>query len=246
MEYIFLIPPVLIIVLVIVIILIFKVPGGKAEKYKNSDYAQMSGNNYRDSKRDLGVRGEYLTFLELEKLPGNKLLLANLYIPKKSHGFTEIDFVVLAETGIYVIESKNLSGTITGAEGEKFWSQVLTQKTQHSLYNPIWQNRGHMTALKNLLGFKSYSPFVSYIVFSDQSDIENVEIVSSNTYLVYRSSLFLHMRDQMSFRRKIFSQRDINSMYKVLSRYANPDERTKAAHLASVKANSQNDDYYLN
>jgi hypothetical protein len=61
-----------------------------------------------------GNYGEFLTFCCLEKLKGDHKLLTNVYLPKKDGSTTEIDLIMIDETGIYVFESKNYSGWIFG------------------------------------------------------------------------------------------------------------------------------------
>lgn len=42
--------------------------------------------------------------------------MTNLYLPKEDGSTTEIDLIMLSETGILVFESKNYSGWIFGDE----------------------------------------------------------------------------------------------------------------------------------
>ena len=75
-------------------------------------------------------------------------ILNNLYLSTKNSS-TEIDVVTIHETGIYVFESKNFSGWIYGGYKQKEWTQKL-EHFQNHFYNPIWQNKGHISALKNV------------------------------------------------------------------------------------------------
>lgn len=54
--------------------------------------------------------------------------MTNLYIPKRDGTITEIDLIMLSQTGIYVFESKNYSGWIFGDEKSKKWMQTLKNK----------------------------------------------------------------------------------------------------------------------
>ena len=84
--------------------------------YKRSDYRNASGNSFWAVVLNRGNYGEFLTFSYLEKLDGYHKLLTNLYIPKQDGSTTEIDLIMISETGIYVFESKNYSGWIFGDE----------------------------------------------------------------------------------------------------------------------------------
>ncbi|MDI3478424.1 MAG: hypothetical protein PWQ59_1949, partial [Thermoanaerobacterium sp.] len=48
---------------------------------------------------DKGNYGEFLTFSYLERLPEYKRLLTNIYVPKEDGTTTEIDLVMIEETG---------------------------------------------------------------------------------------------------------------------------------------------------
>ena len=84
----------------------------KTKKYEQSDYYLQTKTPYRRVQSDKGLHGEFLTFKCLESLLGYKKFLFNLYIPKEGGGTTELDVILLHESGIYVFESKNYSGWI--------------------------------------------------------------------------------------------------------------------------------------
>ena len=86
------------------------------------------------------------------------LCLRNLYLPTPE-GTAEIDLLYLTRKGIFVIESKNYTGWIFGREDQPEWTVSVyagrdwlgRMKTErHPLYNPIWQNAGHVRALEAL------------------------------------------------------------------------------------------------
>jgi len=116
-------------------------------RYKCSDYGAASGNSFASIMFNKGCKGEFLIFRILEKLPGYKKILANLYIPKTDGSTTEIDLVLVNSTGIYVIESKNLNGVIGGHEKEIMWTQSFGGGKKYKFYNPLLQNQGHISAV---------------------------------------------------------------------------------------------------
>ena len=80
-------------------------------------------------------------------------VLTDLTLPTKS-GTTQIDHVVLSRNGIFVIETKNMSGWIFGDADQARWTQVLYgSKYQHQ--NPLRQNYKHTKVVQNLLGIES-------------------------------------------------------------------------------------------
>ena len=93
--------------------------GPKYFTFQKSNYKQASGNTFVKTLLDKGNYGEFLTFIQLEKLNSSIKLLTNLYLPKSDGSTTEIDSLMLSETGLYVFESKNYSGWIFGDEKVK-------------------------------------------------------------------------------------------------------------------------------
>ena len=93
------------ILFVIVIILLLE-PILRRIKYRRSDYYKKTKNTYKQVMREKGLYGEYLISIYLNKLEGKKRILYNVYLEKEGGGTTEVDMILLHESGIYVIESK--------------------------------------------------------------------------------------------------------------------------------------------
>ena len=109
----------IIIVLVAVIILCLY-HWYEEEQYKKTEYYSETGNSYSEINNDKGLAGEFKTWEQLKGLPGYKKCLFNCYIPKRNGGTTEIDFILIHETGLYIFESKNYGGWIYGSENRRF------------------------------------------------------------------------------------------------------------------------------
>ena len=93
--------------------------------YKKSEYYSITHIPFLKVYFNKGRFGEYLTYTKLKSLKGYKRFLFNVYIPKDDGTFTEIDAIMLHESGIYVFESKNYDGWIFGSEAQKYWTQSL-------------------------------------------------------------------------------------------------------------------------
>lgn len=65
-------------------------------------------------------------------------------------GSTQIDHVVVSRFGLFVIETKNLQGRITGSERQPEWTQTLGQRT-FTFQNPLRQNYRHTQVLASAL-----------------------------------------------------------------------------------------------
>ena len=66
-------------------------------------------------------------------------------------GTTQIDHVFLSPYGIFVLETKNMSGWIFGSEKQAQWTQKLYKRT-FKFQNPLRQNYKHLKALEATLG----------------------------------------------------------------------------------------------
>ena len=163
------------------------------KQYEKTEYYTQTKTPYFQMIFDKGRLGEFYTYKNLKTLKGYKKYLFNLYLPKANGETTELDVVLLHESGIYVFESKNYSGWIFGTESQQYWTQTLptgrgrSQKNQ--FYNPIWQNKGHLKWLQTFLADQTL-PFYSYIVFSDRCTLKDITLTSGKHYVVNRYNLF--------------------------------------------------------
>lgn len=115
-------------------------------------------------------------------------LLNDIYLPKENGQTTQIDHLLISPKGIFVIETKNYKGWITGSEHSQYWNQTNYQR-KDKLYNPIWQNAGHIKALETILGdMASEIPIHSIIVFGKQATLKFKEPFK-NAFVIKSSDL---------------------------------------------------------
>ncbi len=77
-------------------------------------------------------------------------VLSDVILPLRG-STTQIDHVVLSRFGIFVIETKNMSGWIFGSPDQKMWTQVLKGGKKRRFQNPIFQNFAHIKAVQGAL-----------------------------------------------------------------------------------------------
>lgn len=207
----------------------------KYVKYKNSLYRSASGNSFFKTAFNKGNYGEFLTYYSLEKMEGKHKLLTNLYIPKKDGNTTEIDLVMISESGIFVFESKNFSGWIFGNERSKKWTQTFPNKKKFQFFNPIWQNNTHINALKNLMKLDNDNLYKSYIIFSERCTLKKITVQSKNVKVIKRNRLVCNIKSDVEDSPKRLSQVQIESIYKVLREYTLTEDQIKRAHVAAIK-----------
>ncbi len=173
---------------------------------------------------NLGPYGEFLTTKKAinacKETTTYFKILNNLYV-KSKNGSTEIDALMIHETGIYVFESKNFSGRIYGGYKQKEWTQKLGH-TQNHFYNPIWQNKGHITALKSVLG--NDLPYISIIVFSERCELKNVPNEIANLIIIQRNRLERRLVHEINRREKSITIKQVDEMYGKLLKHVNMEQ----------------------
>ncbi len=112
--------------------------------------------------RGRGLQGEWLIRWVI-KNKNNKVI--NNYIVEEYEGDShQIDHLVLNHNGLFVIETKNVSGRIYGEDSQKSWTQVLQYgKVKNKMYSPVKQNEAHVVSLKEFL--PDDLPIYSCVVF---------------------------------------------------------------------------------
>ena len=90
---------------------------------------------------------------------GAKLVLpSSTYVPfhnvtlRTPDGMTQIDHVFVSPYGVFVVETKNMSGWIFGSEKDKRWTQVFPSGQKSKFQNPLRQNYKHVKAVEEALG----------------------------------------------------------------------------------------------
>ncbi len=188
---------------------------------------------------DTGKTGERYICEVLKFLSGYKQILSNCYVPKDDGTFTEIDVILLHESGVYVLESKNYSGRISGSEDLREWIQFLPTSNGGSkkvtFLNPIIQNNVHVKWLRNYLDVGADFPLYSYIVFSDRCELERSILLSNNYIVINRRVLPLRIRRNAEKVGSRLSPAEIDSLYSKLYPLTQVTEEQKALHIKTVE-----------
>lgn len=103
-----------------------------------------------------GKRGErrVSSWLRSYLDPEDYRVLDDLMLQTPLGGTTQIDHVVLCRYGIFVIETKNMSGWIFGNAENATWTQTL-YRFKSRFQNPLRQNYGHVKVIQATLGLKA-------------------------------------------------------------------------------------------
>lgn len=162
----------------------------------------------------------------LSNLPKEQYKVVNDLMVLYNGHTVQIDHVVVSQYGIFVIETKNYHGSIYGGYDSEYWTQGLGGRS-YRFYNPIFQNKGHVDALRNMLGLEEYL-FVSIIAFS-----ENVEFKFQMTDRV----IYMHQVNAMiqSFREPLLSEEKVERIYQWLLALNIDSADARRQHVVNVR-----------
>ncbi len=171
------------------------------------------------NERGKGYYGEYLLLTALyQEIHGQCKILMNLNIPAGNGKTTEVDLVMLHESGIYVFEAKHYKGTIYGRYEDSTWTQYFRTQLNSHFPSPIRQNEYHIAALKRLF---PEIPIYSFIVFTNE-DIDVRVTGWENTGIIVCSlrNIGWHIDRINQLPTGCLSPEQINSLFDTLSIYS--------------------------
>lgn len=236
-----------VILLAIIIIIIAYTVRTKRQKeslYKKTEYYSQTKTPYKRIHSDKGRLGEFFIYEQLKTLDGYKRFLFNIYIPKENGDTTEIDVILLHESGIYVFESKNYSGWIFGTETQRYWTQTLPSRgykiKKNKFLNPVIQNEGHLKWLQHFLKNDSL-PFYSYIVFSNRCLLRKITLTSRKHCVINRYDVFSSVQMNALRIGTQLANREIDALYEKLYPLTQIDEAQKRRHIETVQQNKSDE-----
>ncbi|MFC4022320.1 NERD domain-containing protein [Oceanobacillus longus] len=161
----------------------------------------------------------------------------DLYIPTDGNKTTQVDHVVTSSYGIFVIETKHYNGWIFGNERNRYWTQVI-YKRKEKLFNPIWQNAGHIKSLENYLEIDKQL-FDSIIAFSNQSTFKFKEDFT-RAKVIHFTELRRTIKEKES---KVFSDEQLQAINNKLNKLIITNKKVKRQiskeHVNTVKTDVQ-------
>lgn len=170
----------------------------------------------------------------------------DVYVQKNNGDYSQLDVVLLSKSGVISIEVKDYAGVVYGhAESDK-WVQKKSFFNKREFYNPIKQNYGHITALKQNIrklplscGIDSI-PFYNMIVFYGSSRIRRIRGLNKFTYVIkpfwLRFTLWKIKKRSLKYNFNI-SNSDLSKISTMLRNayIENDTEEVRSTHLEMVK-----------
>lgn len=195
--------------------------------------------------KEKGVAGEtkLVAFIKAELQRGlYGHVFRNVYVPREDGSTSEIDIVLISVKGIFVIESKNYAGYIFGNENSRNWMVSLYSgknwmgsKTteKHSFYNPIWQNKTHIKALRKCI--KTTAPFYSIIVFSNRGELKNVTFDKAKVKIFAADQFKAYLREVNNEYPDMLSTDEVDSIAENVIQYVGADSSVKQSHIENIR-----------
>ena len=122
-----------------------------------------------------GLKGEKNTTKLLGTLPDSYTVLSDIKVEVEGKS-SQIDHIVVGPTGVYVIETKNMNGSIVGNESDH---QLVQHKIgrrggeySKSFYNPVKQVGTHVYRVSAYLKKHSLGTWVQGVVLFSNPDAE--------------------------------------------------------------------------
>jgi hypothetical protein len=120
-------------------------------------FASIGASSSVSSDELVGVEGELRTLQALEKLPDDCVLFNRVMLPDDwlPNGQRELDFIVVAPTGLFVVEVKNPPGRIHVDPDARYWPLVGRgcggRPDWQAVANPLPQVKAQAEALERWL-----------------------------------------------------------------------------------------------
>lgn len=177
--------------------------------------------------KEQGKKGERAVNDVLSSLGKNYVLMKSVLLPTKT-GSTELDHVVVSVYGIFVIETKNYSGTVKGDENSKNWIHTDKKGNQRDMYSPIKQNAGHIGTLRRAINLNE-SAFIPIVVFSGTAKLE----IKSKSHVVQLNQL----RDVvLSYKNKMYTKKEVKEIVKNIKSVNMDSIMNRKKHVKYVKS----------
>lgn len=172
-----------------------------------------------------GYLGEKSVATILSFLPSDKYKIVNNILIKSNGKTIQIDHLVISTYGIFVIETKNYKGWITGSDNSEYWTKNMFGN-KYKFYNPIKQNKAHILALSKQLGI-SFNNFIPIIAFSNRADLR----VNTAYNVIYTTQINRLIKEYTDIK---FQGNDIQKLYDKVSLLNIVSPEARRQHILEV------------
>ncbi len=143
-------------------------------------------------------------------------------------GTTEIDVIVVGNSGVFVVELKDFNAWIFGDENADKWTAVYRDKSKYPFQNPLRQNFRHIKALESRLRIPP-DAFHSIVAFTGDCDFKTAlpsDVIRGRYRGLVKNAAGIRLTDS-----------DVTRICKALEELkASSNREALAAHVANLRA----------
>ena len=157
-----------------------------------------------------GVRGEETTLKVLRKLPKEYTVLTNPVILNR--GVTmELDFVVICKNGVFIVESKNYRGIVSGKTSKTYWKQIKHGKNnkvyEKEVSNPAKQSFRQKRRLEELFRDLKITATIYPVLYfvDDRTELKIQDDANLNVAIINNEESLLEFIQNTKGREKVSS-----------------------------------------
>ncbi len=136
------------------------------------------------------------------------------------NGPASADVILIHETGVYVLETKDYGGWISGNPEEEYWGETPGNRPlpscQNYFYNPLLKLSGCIGSMKKELPDMKWLPYYSLAVFGNGCELENAGLSDGERKIIYLKQLSYTMYGMIRSSRKFLSRQVIDEIYERL------------------------------
>lgn len=176
-----------------------------------------------------GKVGEKSVATILSFLPKDEYIVINDLMLQNGKYTTQIDHIVVSIYGIFVIETKNYKGWIFGNSYKDYWTQNIWGN-KYSLYNPILQNKKHISfLLRKYSLLREKESFIFPIVVFLR--VSKLQLTDDCECVLWLKELKSYIR---SFTRIIMTHEECHYIASILQSENIEDRKERKAHKTNV------------
>ena len=171
-----------------------------------------------------GKIGEKIVADILEQIPGNKKIINNIMINDNGKS-RQIDHIFINNKGVFVIETKNYSGSVYGKETSNEWTQFLNNE-KYNFTNPIFQNYAHKQIVSKIID--DNRNVISVIVFTRRCNLKVKTFRNTVIYTTELKSFILNQENRLN-------DKQVDEYYNKIMESRITDEEVLKNHNYNVK-----------
>ena len=182
-----------------------------------------------------GGFGERLAAYYSKTVFSDAYVLHDVLIDGKDEHKSQIDLIIIAASGIYVVEVKTFSDAKIYGDGRKRDWQYYLGGHRYDFYNPIMQNAGHIKALQEQSEQFAHLPIFNVVLFAGNCTLKNVNYWADNTFVGYTSNISYVLKKMNEFRLAQYTDKRevVRMLRKAVENGNNPN--IVISHMASVQ-----------